>query len=753
MGKLNARVSDSAGIIIVELVAENTSILSGPENRWMLSGNLSERSMLTSLSVDDYQDRNVYKIDVTGKVDSTQIVFGIPSQLLTLNGEQWQLEKPDLLSIDLASNRFIPSLQMKRDSSYLHLLSRSQDSFITYHLELNQVELGSLIRTDILPGSPEGTFTGSLDLRTDKETEREIATELQIGDIRFFEQDLIDIKLDAALSSETSGAYVIDLYARSDSVTIQLKGEGSESGERRLDGSLSYFPLSVLEPFVQEHLTELGGSISGKLGMSSYGESEQLNGELMFHDARMKVNILNNIFRIPTQQIIIADEKMMFNNFTVLDTLNQALAVNGFIDFGDQRGVSSDLHITSSKLQVMSRDVRSELPLSGDVFVDSRVSIQGPLANPNIQGNISLSEGTEIFYHHMEDLRMNETQKIVNFVDHTSAYGDEAPMVNPPSTLMSSSIATIIEIDPSTRINFTLARRMFDIDLNVKGGGKIQYNMVNEQLTMSGRYEIGEGAALVKLVGWPDKSFSLVEGGFLRWEGVAENPEMSLEAESKVSTSYVNPIDGKNRPIDFFVILKLSGYLSEMDVQFTIRTPDQYVMSIINTMSPDEQMRQAMSVLLFEIIELPGISSSTDYMTQQVNAILSSQLNQFTKSTIKGVDISFGLDTYDHSASGGTDETTTSLSYEVRKSLMNNRAQIEVSGRVSDGTQTTGSSDHSLNNVSFEYQLDSAASKYLKVYNEHTYDDVFDGEVIETGIGFSYRKRYKTFKDIWRRKN
>ena len=486
--------------------------------------------------------------------------------------------------------------------------------------------------------------------------------------------------------------------------------------------------------------------------MQSYGESKELNGELTFYDARMKINILNSIFRIPTQHILLTDEKMMFNNFTVRDTLDRPLTLNGFIDFGDPRGVRSDLNITSSKLQVMSRDKRSTAPLSGNVFVDSRVSIQGPLANPNVQGNISLSEGTEIFYHHREDLRMNKTQKIVNFVEHTSAYGDEAPMVNPPSTLMSSSIATIIEIDPSTRINFTLARRMFDIDMDVKGGGKIQYNMVNEQLTMSGRYEIGEGAALVKLVGWPDKAFSLAKAGFLRWEGVAEDPELNIEAESKVSTSYVNPIDGKNRPIDFFVILKLSGYLSEMDVQFTIRTPDQYVMSIINTMSPDEQMRQAMSVLLFELIELPGISSSTDYMTQQVNSILSAQLNQFTKSTIKGVDISFGLDTYDQSAYGGTDETTTSLSYEVSKSLMNNRAQIEVSGRVNDGTQTTGSSDHSLNNVSFEYQLDSASSKYLKVYNEHNYDDVFDGEVIQTGIGFSYRKRYKTVKDIWKRK-
>jgi len=83
---------------------------------------------------------------------------------------------------------------------------------------------------------------------------------------------------------------------------------------------------------------------------------------------------------------------------------------------------------------------------------------------------------------------------------------------------------------------------------------------------------------------------------------------------------------------------------------------------------------------------------------------------------------------------------------------MNNRAQIEFSGRLHDVNQQPGSSDLSLNNVSFEYRLDSAANTYLKVYNEHTYDDVFEGEVIKTGIGFTYRKRYRTFRDIWRRK-
>jgi hypothetical protein len=163
-------------------------------------------------------------------------------------------------------------------------------------------------------------------------------------------------------------------------------------------------------------------------------------------------------------------------------------------------------------------------------------------------------------------------------------------------------------------------------------------------------------------------------------------------------------------------------------------------------------MRQAISVLLFEAIDLPGISSSTNYMTQQVNQILSSQLNQLTQSTIKGVDISFGLDSYDRSGQDGSGEMTTSLSYEVSKTFLNNRAQIEFSGRLKDTEQASTTTDHSLNNLSFEYTLDSAATKYLRIYNEHRYDDVFEGEVIQTGIGFKFTKRYRTFKDIWRRK-
>jgi len=752
--RINAVITDSAGFIFLEFLSDSTSVRSGPEHMLKLNANLSNRNMLTRFSVNDYGNQDLYRIEVAGRADNNKIYLEVPDQQLILNGAEWQLEDPGLLSIDLANNSFYPSLQMKRDSSYLNINAGSEDSLINYVMDLNRVELISLIRNDIFWGNPDGSFTGSIEYQTDGNMEKSIATDLLIGDLRFSGQAYSDISLEGSYSRGESNSYLLDMHARTDSLDVQVNAEQNALGEREMKGLFTHFPLGLIEPFAEEYVSEVDGSLSGNFDISSRRGRERFTGHLLFHDASTKVNLLNSVFRIPDQEIQIADQKVVFDKFTILDTLDRPLELDGFIEYRGQKSFVSDLNITSSELKVMSRKKRSRVPFTGNVFVDSRISITGPLTRPNVGGNIHLSKGSEIYYHHMEDMRMTETDKIVSFVSH-SPLGEEiqAPVLSGQGKLGSSSIATVIEIDPSTMINVTLAKRMFDIYLNVKGGGNIQYNLENEQMALSGKYEIGEGTTLLKLVGWPDKSFSLAEGGFIRWDGMVENPELNLEAENKVSTSYVNPIDGKNRDIDFFVLLKLTGYLEDLNVLFTVRTPDQYVMSIINTLSPEEQMRQAISVLLFETINLPGISSSTDYMTQQVNQILSAQLNQFTKSAIKGVDISFGLDTYDESAQDGSSESTTSLSYEVSKTFMNNRAQIEFSGRLKDANQeSSATTDHSLNNLSFEYTLDSAATKYLKIYNQHTYDDVFEGEVIQTGIGFTYRKRYKTFKDIWRRK-
>jgi hypothetical protein len=227
-----------------------------------------------------------------------------------------------------------------------------------------------------------------------------------------------------------------------------------------------------------------------------------------------------------------------------------------------------------------------------------------------------------------------------------------------------------------------------------------------------------------------------------------EDPEMQITAQNAVTGKYKNPADRTDRIVEFNVVLKLTNRLSALNVLLTVSTEDQYLMSIINSMSPEEQMKQAVSLLLFQTINIPGIYTTSNQINDQVNQIVESQLNKLTQASIKNVDISLGVNSYTTPTAGGAEETQTSLSYGIKKDLFNNRVSVEVSGRINNGQQ--GRNDYSASNFKFEYRLDSAATKYLQVYRQRSYEDILEGEVERTGFGIIFRKTFKSIRDIWK---
>jgi len=754
IGTLNTSISDTAGILNVQITADDNTINSSPTNKLRIKSRFSEGQSLSELTLLDKGDRLVYGMEVASVLDSMRIVFSIPSRELIMNREHWKLDSTSLLTVNTRTKTFSPNLRMRSDNSLLELITEGENEYLNYRLFLDKVEFSSLLQEGLISGGPEGSISGSLDYKLTGDIEHRLNTNLDINDLQWSGLNFNHIGVKGVFSIDSSKAYDIDMSVLLDSSRLLVKGKKIHGGRGRVQTEFFSFPIRTFQPFVKEYLSGLQGNLSGKFNLSSSGDEDNIMGKLYINDANLRINTLNARYRIPEDSVRFSGKKVFFDKFRIADSLDNMLLVDGIIGFNDQWSPYTDMEVSSTKLQVMNRSEKEDVPLYGDIFVDSRLSFKGPLVNPDIKGQILLSEGTDIFYRYMEDLSISETEKIVSFVSQSSPADPE--MGNPirmSGTAMNSSIETIVKIDPTTRINFNLAKRIYNIKVMIKGGGTLNYNMVNNnQVALSGKYEIREGTADLKLIGWPNKAFSIAEGGFIRWDGLLDNPELNFEALSRVSSSYINPVDGAQRNVDFNVILKLSNQLSDLDILFTINTSDQYLMSIINTLSPEEQMRQAITILLFEYVDLPGISTSSNYMTQQVSQLLASQLNELAKTTIQGVDISFGIDTYTAATESGGEETKTSLSYEVRKSFLNDRAQIEFSGRFDDLTQQQGNTDMSMNNLSFEYRLDSAASKFLKVYNEHSYEDVFTGEIVKTGVGFTYRKRYQYFKDIWRRK-
>lgn len=82
-----------------------------------------------------------------------------------------------------------------------------------------------------------------------------------------------------------------------------------------------------------------------------------------------------------------------------------------------------------------------------------------------------------------------------------------------------------------------------------------------------------------------------------------------------------------------------------------------------------------------------------------------------------------------------------SYSYQISKSLFNDRFKIVVGGNYSDGSDDQNIADNLFNNVAFEYYLNSAHTMLIKIFRKTGFESILEGEVTQTGVGFTYRRR------------
>ncbi len=316
-------------------------------------------------------------------------------------------------------------------------------------------------------------MSGLLSYGVNEDAVRNLNTDLRFNNIGWNEVSFDMISLKGNFNADTTGNLAIDMLTRVDSSKIDLKYKQSSDESRSLSTHFTSLPLAVFQPFLVKHLSEMNGNISGNFDISNEGDGE-IDGILNFNGASMRIKALNSKYRLPDERVQFSGNRLVFDNFNVLDSLNNKLDINGFVEIDGDWQVSTDLNIKSSGIQVMNTTGDEMDSFYGDIFLDSRLSIVGPVSKPVIKGKLLLARGSEIYYRYMEDLSLSESAKYVNFV--SSSQKDSVPShFSPKQTkIFESSIETILEIDPATRINFNLSKWAFDMDLGISGEGSIK---------------------------------------------------------------------------------------------------------------------------------------------------------------------------------------------------------------------------------------------------------------------------------------
>jgi hypothetical protein len=664
-----------------------------------------------------------------------------------INGFIWKVAPGDFLIMDSRSTDLLADLHLKNELHTIDIYGKKSEkiSFECRGLGLKMI---------LIPGMNnlgyEGDFTGKIDFKGGIKTE--ITANMDILGMRMHDDNLGNMKISGKYESDTLGNIEANLNAgMNDSSVLRLDLKyGRKADERSLNTEFNKLPLLIIGSLAEKYVSDLEGTLGGRIDLKPVSGKMTIGGEVRVNNLGLRLIPVNTRFYLPGDVIKITDNRLLFNNFTVLDSLRHRLDLNGSVNLTDPLNIIADLQVTSNRIQVMNTAPGDNPEFNGSIFVDSRINLSGELQKPSVSGSIVLAEGTVINYRYTENLAVSETEKLVSFASLSeNVQPDEKKIIEITRMSRSPDIEATVEINPNTVFNFDISKG-FDIGVRISGGGFLTYSMMpNSTIDLTGLYEIRQGSSELKIPGWPRKDFTITPGSFVKWDGEVDDPDLRVETTSRVRGSYVNPIDSKTRDVNFLVEMKLAGRLSQLGIIFDVKSEDQYITSVFNSMSSDERMRQAINLLIFGSVQLPNAAGSSDYMTQQINQFWESQINSFTKSAVKWFDLSMGIDSYKDASKGGVDRT--SVSVQVKKDILKDRGSVMVSGRMNYNEQPGQQSNAVIENFIFEYALDSARSKYLKVYRQQNYEDLLEGEVIKSGVGFIYRKNYDRVSDIWRK--
>ena len=127
-------------------------------------------------------------------------------------------------------------------------------------------------------------------------------------------------------------------------------------------------------------------------------------------------------------------------------------------------------------------------------------------------------------------------------------------------------------------------------------------------------------------------------------------------------------------------------------------------------------------------------------------SFLQSKLNAWAAQTLPGIDLSFGINQYEDRQSGGTE---TSYSYRLAKTLFNDRFKIVVGGEYStEAVDEEHIASDLFSDVSLEYYLNDAGSRYLKLFRKYSYKNL-EEKMPETGIAYVLKRKLTNMKNFF----
>ena len=352
----------------------------------------------------------------------------------------------------------------------------------------------------------------------------------------------------------------------------------------------------------------------------------------------------------------------------------------------------------------------------------------------------------------ISQLSTSVDEDMVTFTDFNNTANGQTILITGRGSSATDILANI-DVEKGAKINVFLSEDGQN-RASIDGSGRLKYTLdFAGRDNLIGSYTIASGNLRYTPPLISQKNFEITNGSSISWTGDMLNPQLDLKGTELIKTSVSSEEEG-TRLVEFLIDANVGGSLSNIDLKFDLSTEsDMTVQNELQTMSDNQRSQAAINLLLYNTYSgtnsagnINGLTATTALFT-----FLQSKLNAWAAQTLPGIDLSFGINQYEGTRSGGTE---TSYSYRLAKTLFNDRFKIVVGGEYStEAIEDENIADNLFSDISLEYYLNDVGSRYLRLFRHSSYENVLEGQVTQTGIAYVLKRKLSNLKNLFKFKH
>lgn len=613
-------------------------------------------------------------------------------------------------------------------------------------MELLDIDLSNATR--LIPFAPDitGTLNAEVHYR-DNDGSAMISGDIHGTNIVYEGTPVGNETVEIAYFPKGNDMHCVDLnLLHNDEKVFNMNGDfHNDSVQPRIDGEamLAHFPLNISDAFIKESGLQLDGFIDGELAVNGAIDDLTADGYIRFDSVSAEAASFGTRLRLNDGKVNIADNKLRFDNFDIYGTGNTPFQVSGTVDVRRLANPVFNLRMRANNYELFNTKRNRQSMLYGRMVMNVNSMVRGSLNALTIQGQATLL-GKSDFTYVMQDTPLateNELDglvRFVNFADTVQVDRAEDEEVDFGNLTMNMALS----IEEGARINadFDEERNSY-IELQGEGALNLSYSS-ETGMTLTGGYTLSDGQLKYTLPIIPLKTFNISEGSKVNWTGDMMNPNLDITATERMMAS-VNFEDGSSQAVAFDVGVKLTNTLDDMGLSFILSAPENATVQNELSALDTETMNKYAVTMLITGAYIGGNGSLT--VSNALSSFIDSKINDIAGTAMKSIDINVGITDVENSETGGTYKN---YSFSFAKRFWNDRLTIIIGGEVNSG-DTAGKEESFINNVSLEWKLSESGNRYIRLFYDKNYESVLEGEIIETGIGYMYRRKLSNLKELF----